>query len=250
MRLLMITRKVDYQDASPAGFTYNWVKKISQKVDKLYVIAWQKSNQDSLPDNVELKSLPNNKLLKIIFLKLEILRLLPKVNGLFCQQNPEYTIIAAPLAKIFGKRVVSWYTHKDVSWRLKTVNLLADRILSASKESCRLKDRKKIRVIGHGIDTNHFKPAALKPETEESQTGAAGSFNRLEQFQSDVFKIISIGRISPIKNYETFIEAINILVNQKNIKNIIGQIIGVPVLKEEQKLKLTKLLQSISEEQI
>ncbi|MBU2472662.1 hypothetical protein KKE74_01355, partial [Patescibacteria group bacterium] len=67
MRLLMITRKVDEKDSSPAGFTYNWVKKIGQRLEKLYVITWQKSEQKSergdLPKNIEIISLFGNKFL-------------------------------------------------------------------------------------------------------------------------------------------------------------------------------------------
>jgi len=211
MHLLMITRKVDEEDASPAGFTYTWVKKIGQKLDKLYVITWQKSNRGNLPEDIKVESLPRNRLLKIIVLQFKLLTILSKVDGIFCHQNPEYTILAAPLAKIFRKKIVSWYTHKAVNWKLYLVNLLTDKILTASEKSCRLKNRKKIEVTGHGIDTSYFKPA-IPNNSRES----------LEKF-----KIVSIGRISPAKGYEILIEAV------AKIKNIEVEIIGGPVLKKD-----------------
>jgi len=217
MRLLMITRKVDRNDASPAGFTYTWVKKIGEKLDKLYVITWQKSDRGDLPKNIEIISLFGGKFFKIFSLQFKLLKVLPKIDGVFCHQNPEYTILSAFLAKLFRKKTVSWYTHKEINLRRRLVELLADKILTASNLSFRKPFfPNKIEVTGHGIDTEHF----YKFRTKEND---------------GKFKIVSVGRISPIKNYETLIEAIDILINQREIKNIEVQIIGGPVLKREQK---------------
>ena len=208
----MLTRKVDLEDASPAGFTYTWVKKIGEKLDKLYVITWQKSDRGNLPKNIEIISLPNSKFLKVFILQFKLLGILPKIDGIFCHQNPEYTILAASLAKIFRKKIVSWHTHKAVNLKLHLVNLLADKILTASEKSCRLKNRNKIEVTGHGIDTAYFRPA-VPSDSQESLVK---------------FKIISIGRISPAKGYETLIEAV------ADIENIEVKIIGGPVLKKDE----------------
>ena len=208
MKLLMITRKVDRKDASPAGFTYTWVKKIGEKLEKLYVITWQEGSRGDLPKNIEIEFLSGNKFKKIFILWIKLLKILPKVDGIFCHQNPEYTILSAPCATLFRKRLISWYTHKAVNWKLHLVNLLTNKILTASKESCRLKNRKKIEVIGHGIDIDYFK--------------------NKQASHNDIFKIISIGRISPSKDYKTLIEAVS------NIKNIEVEIIGGPVLKKDE----------------
>ncbi len=61
----MITRKVD-QDDSLAGFTYDWVKKIGEQLEKLIVITWQKSDKAGLSENIELISLPENKIKKLL----------------------------------------------------------------------------------------------------------------------------------------------------------------------------------------
>ncbi len=216
MHFLMITRKVDKKDTSPAGFIYNWLDKLGEKLEKLYVISWQEGDRGNLPENIKIEYLSGNKFIKVFFLWGKLLKILPEVDGVFCHQNPEYTILAAPLAKIFRKKVVSWYTHKEVNWKLHLVNFLADRILTASKESCRLENRKKIEITGHGIDVDYFSKRQAKDKNKEK------------------FKIVSIGRISPVKDYETLIEAGEILVNQKGLKNLEIQIIGGPVLENEQ----------------
>jgi len=214
MRLLMITRKVDQKDASPAGFTYTWVKKIGEKLEKLYVITWQESDRGDLPDNIEIISLSGSKWLKIFSIQVKLLKILSKVDGVFCHQNPEYIILSAPLAKLFRKKIVSWHTHGSINWKLKLVNLLTCKILTASEKSCRLKNRKKIEVVGHGIDIEYFKNSAERNDNK--------------------FRIVSIGRISPTKDLETLIKAISVLKN-KGITDLEVQIIGGPVLKIDNK---------------
>jgi len=206
MRLLMITRKVDNNDAL-AGFTYNWVKEIANNLEKLYVITWQKSDPTGLPENVEVISLPDGKFKKVFILKIKLLKILPKVDGVFCHMNPEYTIISAPIAKIFRKRVVSWYTHKSVSWRRRLLEILANKIITANMESFPdPKYPKKVEAIGHGIDTDLFRPAEDKKS-------------------DDKFTIISVGRISPTKDYESIIKAVDEIDDKKINFKIIGDVI-------------------------
>ena len=216
MRLLMITRKVDKNDPL-AGFVYNWVLKIGQAVDELRVIAWQKGDISDLPENIKVFNLTKkSKIGRIMEFKKLVFKNIRKIDGLFCHMNPEYTILAAPIAKLFSRKVVSWYAHKAVNWKLYLVNLLTDKILTASEESCRLKNRKKIEVAGHGINVDKFKVQSSKLKVKNSK-----------------FKILSIGRISPIKDYETLIKAVDILVKDSPpAGGLEVQIIGGPGLKE------------------
>jgi len=214
MKLLMITRKVDRKDASPASFTYNWVKKFGEKLEKLYVITWQESDRGDLPENIEIISLPDNKFFKIFALQFKLLKILPKVDGVFCHQNPEYTILSAKLAIIFRKKIVSWYTHKAVNWRRRLMELFANTIMTASDKSFRNPlFPKKVLVTGHGIDTEKFG----KIPRDENKNG---------------FNIISVGRISPTKDLKLLVNALDILI-KKSFKNIKLEIIGRPVLKSD-----------------
>ena len=119
MKLLMITRKVDKDDAQ-AGFTYGWVKKFGEKVDQLKVICLEKGNLEDLPENVEVFSLGKekgkNRLKEFINFQRGALKFIRKVDGVFCHQNPEYTILIAPYAKIFRKKITTWYSHRR-RWR-------------------------------------------------------------------------------------------------------------------------------------
>ena len=220
MNLLFITRKIDKNDAL-AGFTYQWVSKFAEKVDTLNVICLEKGDISGLPETVKIFSLGKErrvgKLRKFWNFQKYAFQFVKKSDGIFCHQNPIYTILIASWAKLYRKKIVTWYTHGKVGFQLRLVNLLADVILTASPESFRLPS-KKVIVTGHGIDTDFFRPA---PTTSYKS-------------QVTSYKILSIGRISPAKDYEPLIEAINILVNKNNIKNIQVNIIGAPGLKTQE----------------
>ncbi|MBU1164153.1 glycosyltransferase [Patescibacteria group bacterium] len=205
MKLLMITRKVD-KGEHLAGFIYNWVKKIGEQVEELRVISWQEGDSSGLPENIKINHLKTNqnKLVKIFKFKMLVKKNIKQVDGVFCHQMPIYTILAAPIAKLYKKKVVSWYMHRQIDSKMKLMEKLADVVLSASKESFRLAS-KKLVITGHGIDVELFKPGTKQVDGK--------------------FKILSVGRISPTKDYESMIKAVDILVDS-GVKNIKLTIIG------------------------
>lgn len=231
MRLLMITRKVDRYDPL-AGFAYSWVKKISQNLEKLIVLCLERGETVGLPENVEIYSLGKesgvSRFQRVLKFQQLAIKLVPKIDGVFCHMNPEYTIAIWPYTKIFRKKIVSWYTHGTVTWKTRFLEKLANKILTASKESFRLSSKKLI-ITGHGIDIDFFKPISPGQESISQTTLEA----RQETPLGD-FKILSIGRISPTKDYETLIKAIDILVNKKDIKRLQVNIVGGPGLPEHQ----------------
>jgi len=219
MRLLILTQKVDIND-DILGFFHRWIEEFAKRCEKVIVICLQEGRHD-LPSNVKVLSLgEEEKFLKIKrFFRLQslLLKHIGEVDGVFCHMCPIYAIAAFPLAKMFRKKLILWYVHKSVNPIFKVSEKLVDKILTASQESCRLKSRK-IKIVGHGIDTDVFKPklnANLKPENEK-------------------FKILFVGRISPIKDLETLIRAIDVLVNQMKIKDIQLNVVGDPRLASDQ----------------
>ncbi|PIS04804.1 MAG: hypothetical protein COT81_04625 [Candidatus Buchananbacteria bacterium CG10_big_fil_rev_8_21_14_0_10_42_9] len=212
MKLLMVTRKVDKGDAL-AGFSYTWVKKIAQHVNDLKVICLEKGNTEGLPDNVKIYSLGkegnNSRFARFKLWNKYCLKHVSEVDGIFCHQNPEYTIAMWPYALLRRKKIISWYTHRAVTWKTKLMAMMAAKVLTASVDSFRINTAKKL-VVGHGIDLDRFKTSDTKHVDER-------------------FNIVTVGRISPTKDYETMILAVKKLV-QENDSNIHLSIIGgVPI---------------------
>ena len=216
MTLLIITRKVDKKD-SLAGFIYNWVKKIGENVDKLIVICQEEGDSSGLPKNIIINSLGKEKsypkLKQFLIFQSLLSKNIKQVDGVFAHMMPIYSILAGPYCRLHSKKLIQWYTHRSVDWRLRLANLFVDEFITASRESFRLRTHKHIHIFGHGIDVEQFSPG-----------NQAKTFNHTR-----TFNIITVGRISPTKDYESIIKAIYELVNQQitNIKLIIIGDIGL-----------------------
>lgn len=232
MKLLIITQKVDVNDDN-LGFFHRWLEKLAGKVDGLSVVCLAEGKHQ-LPQNTTVYSLGKergySKIRQLFRLQKFLLKNLPEADGIFIHMCPIYAVASWPLAKIFRKRMILWFLHRNVNWKLKLAEKCVDRILTVSEETCRLKNRKKIELVGHGIDTELFRPG----DNVEAGEG---------------IKILFVGRISPIKNLDTLIEGINILVNLKNIKDIKVKIIGSP-LEDYEKEYFEKLKQLIAEKKL
>ena len=181
MKVVFFTRKLDKDDPR-IGFAHLWAKELAKRLEKVHVVCLGVGRVE-LPDNVEVHPLGKGRLRRFLRYQWLMLRLGKRVDAIFCHMNPIYAIISAPMAKLYRKRLVMWYAHGGISWRLKLAIRLCDRILTSSKSGLRI-ETKKARVVGQGIDTERFKPAGV----------GRG--------------MLSVGRISRVKGYETLIKAL------------------------------------------
>ncbi|OIO17737.1 hypothetical protein AUJ29_00960 [Candidatus Kuenenbacteria bacterium CG1_02_38_13] len=192
MTLLFITRKVDKND-SRAGFVYYWLKKFAKKLDKLIVICQEKEKSQELPENVEIysfgKEMRYGRLRQFLVFGFLLWKNIRRVDGVFSHMMPIYSIFAGPFCKIFKKKLVQWYTHKTVDWRLRLADIFIDEFVTASKMSLRLQTKKMVNVFGHGIEVDRFVPISRK-------------------ISNSKFKILTVGRIAPTKDIESMIKAV------------------------------------------
>ena len=232
MKLLIITQKVDFNDDN-LGFLHRWLEKFAERLDKLYVICLWKGEY-SLPGNVIVFSMGKEEIIgklgQLARLQKNLFKILPDVDGVFVHMNPIFAVLSFPLTKIFNKKLILWYAHGSVSFLLKLAEKLVDKIVTSSLDGCRIKS-KKIRVLGQGIDIDQFKPSVFEDKKDSK------------------LKILSIGRISPVKDQETLIKAIDILINEKAIKNIEVKIIGTPI-EDYEKDYLAKLKNLMREKKL
>jgi glycosyltransferase involved in cell wall biosynthesis len=232
MRLLITTQKVDIND-DVLGFFHGWLSEFAKHCEQVTVICLYKGEYD-LPENVKVLSLGKENYDAITLINANAanrecdkfyLKLLKKINYIFrfykyiwrernnydtvfVHMNAEYVVLGGGLWKIWRKKIFLWYTHKAVNCKLRIAERLVDGVFTASPESFGIKS-KKAKSLGHGTNLKQFLP-------EKKGLGD----------ESDIFKIVYVGRISKIKNQELLIRAIDILVNKKNIKNIKVNLIG------------------------
>ncbi|MDD5290953.1 MAG: glycosyltransferase family 4 protein [Patescibacteria group bacterium] len=240
MKLLILTQKVDIDD-DVLGFMHSWIEEFAKHCEKVTVICLQRGRYE-FPGNVRVLSLGKDeflrlgkyfnfirKLVAILRFYNYIIRERKNYDKVFVHMNPEYVVLGGVFWKLAGKKITLWYAHGYVPFYLKVAERLVNIIFTSTASGCRLKSRK-IKIIGQGIDVNKFR-------TSDFGLRISGS----------KFKIISIGRISPSKDYATLIKAVEILKN-KGIK-INVKIIGGPAT-ESDKNYFNKLSQSVKDKNL
>ena len=212
MRLLIIVQRVDFNDDN-LSFFHRILEKFSEKLEKVFVVGLQ-VGEHHLPENVEVFSLGKEKGYSKIrqFFRLQkiLLKRLSESDGVYCHMGSIFAIAAFPLTKLFGKKLVLWYAHGALPWKLRLAEKLADVIVTSSPAGCRLPS-KKVEVVGQAIDTEFFR---YNPNITNKYP--------------NVTNVLYAARLVPVKDHKTLIEAVNILVSQRNIKNIKVRILGSP----------------------
>lgn len=189
MRLLICTQVIDTDDPV-LGFFCRWIEEFAKHAERVEVICLREGKH-SLPANVrvhslgkesakrEARSTKNRITYAMRFLSL-VWKLRRDYDAVFVHMNPEYIVLGGLFWRLSGTRVALWYTHKSVNLKLRIAAFLSNVIFTASKESFRLKS-KKVRVMGHGIDTDFFSPDA---------SVARGDW------------MLSVGRLMPSKRHD------------------------------------------------
>lgn len=186
MKLLIITQKVDKND-SVLGFFCRWIIELSKHCELVNVICLYKGEYD-LPDNVKVFSLGKeerqSRLQYLIHFYWYVIHERKNYDVVFIHMNQIYVLLAGLLWKLWRKKLVIWYTHKSVTFKLRLSVLFANMIFTASKESFRIKTPK-VRIMGHGIDVDFFSPGS------EPRSNA----------------LLSVGRLMPVKRHDLVIRA-------------------------------------------
>ncbi len=215
MNLLIVTQKIDKDDENLGAF-YSWFEEFAKKCNKVVIIAHSIGNA-TLPANVEIYSWGKRK-------EYSSWRRLWKFWGLFSNyyalsdavlfhQIPEFVIASAPFLLSLKKKSALWYAHKSVTWKLKIAERMVDFIFTSSANGFRLPS-KKVHIVGQAINTDLFKPA----ETNSSP--------------KDILRVVTVGRISPVKDYDTIIRACGILKKEWDKKFSLS-IVGGPMRQKD-----------------
>ena len=195
MKLLVLTQKVDEQD-DVLGFFHEWLRRLADKVETLEVICLSAGHY-KLPHNTRVHSLGKEegkgRLARLMRLYRLLWKLRSEYDAVFVHMNPEYLVAAGWWWKLSRKKTLLWYSHRSVDLKLRVAAFFADTIASSSATSFRLKTPK-LHVLGHGIDTELFSPA---PKTHGPR-----------------WRLVSVGRITPIKRLTTAVEALALLRGQ------------------------------------
>lgn len=150
-------------------------------------------------------------------------------DAVFFHQIPEFVIAAAPFILSLRKPKILWYAHGAAPKRLVIAERLVDDVVTSSHEGFRIPS-KKAHYVGQAINTDIFKPISNQkivhepvapirsfmrrkveepPYTEDLSEGippSPRSGNNYSSRNTNV-RLITVGRISPVKNYHILLEA-------------------------------------------
>lgn len=195
MKLLILTQRVDKND-DILGFFHRWITEFAKYYDFVTVICLEKGEHDP-QQNVRILSLGKedgkSRIKYLSRFYRYIWRERKNYDAVFVHMNPVYVVLGAPLWYLWKKKITLWYTHRNVDWALRFAEKLADNIFTATSASFRIKSPK-LKILGHGIFTEDFtRPEKFTRKTKEQIT------------------IISVGRLTPIKNLDILIDAVAML---------------------------------------
>ncbi len=218
--ILIITKRVD-EDDQLLGFFIDWIKGFAGKFGKVTMFCLERGGFD-LPRNVEVISLGKDRRLpKIVWLfnfYKNSWKRRNEYDAVFVHMNAIWVVVGAWFWHILSKKVFLWYAHKTITWKHRIAEKLADGIFASTLEGFRLRS-KKLMIVGQGINVDLFRPNPSKRPVS--------------------LALLSVGRIAPVKNYETLISAAKLL-NDRGIDFSIS-VVGAPAVEGdeiyEQKLK-------------
>ena len=187
-KLVFVTQRVD-PDHPVLAAAVPKITALAQRVDEVVVLALG-AKRGVLPDNCRVRTFgaPSKLLRGVRFaqaLATELVRGRPQ--ALFAHMSPIYAVLAAPLVRPLGVRVLLWYTQVRTNPLLERAVRLADGVFTTDERSFPFSSPK-VHAIGHGIDVSRF--ACATPPGRQR------------------LRLLALGRYSQVKCYPELIAAV------------------------------------------
>jgi glycosyltransferase involved in cell wall biosynthesis len=194
-RILFVTQQVDPGHPALAA-TVPKLRALAARADEVVVLA-DRALPDVLPENCRVRSFGARSRLGrglrfASALAAELARR-PKPAAVVAHMCPIYAVLAAPLTRPLGVRVLLWYTHWSATRTLRVAERLSNAVLTVDPRTFPLLSAK-VRAIGHGIDLEEF--------------GCAH-----DDSHADV-RAVALGRYSPAKGLEVVLRGLRLALDE------------------------------------
>ena len=186
-RIVFITQQVDRAHPVLAA-TVAKIAALAGRVDEVAVLA-DGAIPGTLPDNCRVRrfSAPLRLGRGLRFEAALAAELARRPRAVIAHMCPIYAVLAAPLARPLGARVLLWYTHWNATPTLRLAERMASDVVSVDRRSFPL-ESDKVVATGHGIDLSEFTCAAAEGGGD--------------------FRLVALGRYSPAKGLETVVRGL------------------------------------------
>ncbi len=189
------------------NFTWDWIEEFAKNFQQVRVYTTHKGNTDSNA-NIQITELGGGSLrsrARAIFRLFVALRTILNESQkplVFHHMSVNTAVIIGLPLKLAGIRQGLWYSHSAGSLKLRVAVKFVFKVFSSTPSAFPF-ESKKCEFIGHGIRVEDFRQDPVRSAKAE-------------------FRILSIGRIAPIKNLEKIIQAIYELGNPIKRVTFIG----------------------------
>jgi glycosyltransferase involved in cell wall biosynthesis len=189
MKLVVVTQHVD-PGHEILGATVGKLKALAERVDELVVLT-DSAVAGALPDNARVRTFSSDgrtgRGIRFESALASELAKRPRPDAVLAHMCPIYAVLAAPLARPTGVKVMLWFNHWRRSRLLSTATRLSSVVLSVDQRTFPIRTRKLV-AIGHGIDVTDL-PCVKRPEREP-------------------LTLLALGRTSPAKGLVTILRAV------------------------------------------
>jgi glycosyltransferase involved in cell wall biosynthesis len=120
---------------------------------------------------------------------------------------PLFALMGAPLLRLCNIPITLWYTHRSPHWTVRLGMMVSRRVVTAAPDSFPF-STPKLRVIGHGIDTDFFSP---ERPPHPLALHAVPPLHVMERGSGGEVSIVHVARLMPIKHQTTLLRAVSAL---------------------------------------
>lgn len=188
MRLIVVTQSVDPDDPV-LGATVAKIAALAERSDEVVVLA-DRAVPGALPANCRVRRFASRSRagrgMRFAAALLAELRRRPRPAAVLAHMCPVYAVLAAPLARPLGTRVLLWYAHWHRTRTLELAVALSSAVASVDERSVPVRSPKVVG-IGHGIEVADF---ACEPPPPGP------------------LRAVALGRYSAAKGLETIVRAV------------------------------------------
>jgi glycosyltransferase involved in cell wall biosynthesis len=189
LSVLFVSQAVD-RDDPVVPHTVRWIEALAQKpsVDHVTVLALRTGRHD-LPRNVAVHRFGRRNRLGTLaaFYRAVVGALRRRPDFIFIHQGGPYPALLLPIKLLCRIPIVQWKAHGVITRAMAFyARRCDDRIFTATRASFPMR-MPKVRIVGHGIDTQAFR----------------------RQVEEPVGDLVAAGRIAPLKCIEEMVRAVD-----------------------------------------
>jgi glycosyltransferase involved in cell wall biosynthesis len=183
LTVVFITQAVDRDDPT-LPHSARWIEALARKpgVEHVAVLALRTAHHE-LPANVSVRRFGRQNRLATVaaFYRAIVSTLRRRPDVFFVHQGGPYPLLLLPFKVVARIPIVQWKTHGVITRSMAFYARRCDDLIFTATRASFPMPIPKVRVVGHGIDTDVFRSEALVPMGELIAAGRIAPTKRIEE---------------------------------------------------------------------